>query len=81
LRLWLQALARAEAPGLEAAPLVLTKEEARTLALFRGAVEQAEVKPMSIESEAEADLLRQDLTRRLLALRQECDHASPQDSG
>ena len=81
LRLWLQALARAEAPGLEAAPLVLTKEEARQLALFRSAVEQAEVKPMSIASEAEADLFRQDLSRRLLALSRKNDHASPQDSG
>jgi hypothetical protein len=49
--------------------------------LFRGAVEQAEVKPMSVASEAEADHLRQDLTRRLLALSRENDHASPQNSG
>ena len=67
LRLWLGALAaQADAPG--DTPLLLTKEEARQLALFRGAVEQAEVKPVSIEDEAAADRLREDLARRLEAL-------------
>ena len=69
LRLWLGALAaRADAPCLEDTPRLLTKEEARTFALFRGAVEQAEVKPISIEDEASADRLREDLARRLEAL-------------
>src|SRR5688572_25912552 len=68
LRLWLGALAARPDMALEAAPLVLTKEETRQLALFRSAVEQAEVKPVSVEDEAAADRLRMDLARRLHAL-------------
>jgi len=69
LRLWLGALAaRADTPGPKDTPRVLTKEEARQLALFRSAVEQAEVKPVSIEDEAAADRLREDPARRLESL-------------